>query len=67
MVTEKSGIVLFQGWISWEIKSKPYSQIGTSSTSLKEEGHCTEAAVEILALRLVSVAKSPKIKREYTG
>ena len=53
-------------WISWESINKPDSQIGTSSTRVKEGGHCTEAAVAILALRLLSAARSPKVNREYT-
>ena len=47
-------------------KNKPKSQIVTSSTSLKDKGHFMEAVVSILALRLVSVAKSHKLNREYT-
>ena len=57
----------FRGGYHEKVKNKPNSQIVTSSTSLKDKGHCTEAAVSILALRLVTVAKSPKLNREYTG
>ena len=57
----------FRGGFRKKCKNKPNSQIVTLSTSLKDKGHCTEAAISILALRLVSVAKSPKLNREYTG
>ena len=57
----------FRGGFHKNCKNKPNSQIVTLSTSLKDKGHCTEAAISILALRLVSVAKSPKLNREYTG
>ena len=67
-MTEKSEKCLILGAeFHKKVKSKHCSQIGTSSTNLKEDGHCMEAAVAILALKLVSVAKSPKVNREYTG
>ena len=68
MVAEKSGknLILGVDFIT-NCRNKPNSQIVTLSTSLKDKGHCTEAAISILALRLVSVAKSPKVNRGYTG
>ena len=58
MVTEKSEKCKILG-VNFLSRQK-------SLKRLKEKRHCTEAALSIIALRLVSFAKSPKFNRENT-